>query len=436
MYRVSKVFNIPDQNLFKEKILDWSRQFEEIIWLDSNAYPHLYPEFDAILAVDALTRIKTAAKKGLFAQLEAYREVAKDWIFGYFSYEVKNAIEELSSNNLDELHFPEVYFFQPKKMIFIKNHKATFSYLPMVKEDMENDFRKILKTQISNSKSNEAEHRLKIVPRFQKKEYLVCVKKIIAHIQRGDSYEVNFCQEFYAKNVDLDMAKIYKKLNAISQTPFSAYLRLQEYYVVSASPERYLKKEHAKIIAQPIKGTAKRALDAQEDERLKTTLENNPKERAENIMIVDLVRNDLAKIAQKGTVLVEELCKVYAFKPLHQMISTITCIAKDNINPLTAIKASFPMGSMTGAPKISAMKIIETLEKTKRGLYSGAMGYFSPEGDFDFNVVIRSILYNAERKYVSYSVGSAITAKSIPEEEYEECLAKAAIMKQVLEDNS
>ena len=151
-------------------------------------------------------------------------------------------------------------------------------------------------------------------------------------------------------------------------------------------------------------------------------------------MIVDLVRNDLSKIAKKGTVKVTNLCEIHSFKQVHHMISTIVAEALPTVSPVDVITATFPMGSMTGAPKISAMKIIEALEETKRGVYSGAVGYFSPDGDFDFNVVIRSILYNAANSYISFSVGSAITSKSIPEKEYEECLVKAKAMRSVLEN--
>ncbi len=203
--------------------------------------------------------------------------------------------------------------------------------------------------------------------------------------------------------------------------------------MLSASPERYLKKEGNTIISQPIKGTSKRSENLKEDEALKEQLKQDLKERSENIMIVDLVRNDLSLTAIKGSVEVKELCEVYSFKQVHQMISTVTSKIDKNTHPVDVIKTSFPMGSMTGAPKISAMKIIENLEETKRGLYSGAVGYFSPDGDFDFNVVIRSILYNSTKQYVSYSVGSAITAKSDPLKEYEECLIKAKAMRQVLE---
>ena len=228
--------------------------------------------------------------------------------------------------------------------------------------------------------------------------------------------------------------KTFLQLNEISTPPFATFLKLENHYVLSASPERYLKKTDNTIISQPIKGTAKRSKNKEEDQALVYKLINDPKERSENIMITDLVRNDLSRFAEKGSVHVEELCKVYTFEQVHQMISTIRCTVPKNISPVAILRNTFPMGSMTGAPKISAMKIIENLEDTKRGLYSGAVGYFTPTGDFDFNVVIRSILYNALEKYVSYSVGGAITSKSIPENEYEECLIKAKAMREVLEN--
>ena len=269
--------------------------------------------------------------------------------------------------------------------------------------------------------------------RTSKDSYFKKLDKILQHIQRGDIYEANFCQEFYSENVQIDSIKTYLHLNEISKPPFATYLKFDNFYAMSASPERYIQKNGTKVISQPIKGTAKRDANPDEDDLLKEQLKNDPKERSENIMITDLVRNDLSRIAEKGSVQVDELCKVYSFKQVHQMISTISCEVAEEISPVKIIKETFPMGSMTGAPKISAMKIIEEQEDAKRGLYSGAIGYFTPEGNFDFNVIIRSILYNSDNKYVSYSVGGAITAKSIPENEYEECLLKAKAMREVLE---
>ena len=230
----------------------------------------------------------------------------------------------------------------------------------------------------------------------------------------------------------IDPISVYQKLNDISRAPFASFVKMQHKFLLCSSPERFAKKQGNKIIVQPIKGTARRIKDPEQDQLLAKNLSNDPKERAENIMIVDLIRNDLSKSATKGSVKVEELCKVYSFKQVHQLISTVSSEAKKNIHVVDMIKDLFPMGSMTGAPKISAMKIIEEEEETKRGLYSGAVGYFSPEGDFDFNVVIRSILYNASNKYASFSVGSAITSLSVIENEYEECLLKAKALKEAL----
>jgi para-aminobenzoate synthetase component 1 len=257
---------------------------------------------------------------------------------------------------------------------------------------------------------------------------------MLDYINKGDIYEANFCMEFFAEG-EINPISKFQRLNEISKPPFAVYFKNNKHFLLSASPERYLKKEGIKIISQPIKGTAKRFLDAKADEIAKQKLALDLKERSENIMITDLVRNDLSRTAQKGSVQVEELCGIYSFLQVHQMISTVTSLIDNQYSVIEVIKNSYPMGSMTGAPKISAMKIIEELEETKRGLYSGAVGYFTPNGDFDFNVVIRSILYNQENQYISFSVGSAITSLSVPENEYEECLLKANAMLNVLNSN-
>jgi para-aminobenzoate synthetase component 1 len=273
---------------------------------------------------------------------------------------------------------------------------------------------------------------IEIKQRFSKENYLEKISKILEYIHRGDIYEANFCMEFFAENAILNPLRKFLKLNEISKPPLAVFFKNNKHFLLSASPERYLKKEGELLISQPIKGTAKRFIDPIEDEKSKNQLALDPKERAENIMVSDLVRNDLSRTAQKGSVKVEELCGIYSFEQLHQMISTITSKLDSQYTVIDAIKTTFPMGSMTGTPKFSVLKIIEELEETKRGLYSGAVGYFTPTGDFDFNVVIRSILYNQENKYVSFSVGSAITSQSIPEKEYDECLLKAKAMRVVL----
>ena len=415
---------------FKTQLLAWAQQFEDIVWLDSNQYLQPHSSYDSILAVDAFTGIQTDSVNG-FQKLKEYQSITNDWIFGYLSYDLKNDTEPLSSQNFDGLNFPDLCFFQPKRLFLFREDKLTIRYLNVVSDEVDADLKSIETFSLQNNSSHKND--IQIESRISKKQYINKVSTLLSHIHRGDIYEANFCQEFYA-HAEINSLETYFKLNKISQPPFATFLKTGDKYLLSSSPERYLKKVGLEIMSQPIKGTTRRSEHLEEDADLKTILESDPKERSENIMIVDLVRNDLSKIAQKGTVNVTELCQIYSFKQVHHMISTVQAKALPTILPVDIIAATFPMGSMTGAPKISAMKIIEALEATKRGLYSGTLGYFTPEGDFDFNVVIRSILYNASKSYVSFSVGSAITSKSTPENEYEECLVKAKAMRSVLEN--
>ena len=459
--RVVKKYSLTLSPNIKEALLHWAQQFEEVIWLDSNHHQQEYSKYKAILAVDAFTAIKTDYSNA-FEQLNEYQQKTNDWLFGYLTYDLKNDVEKLRSNNFDGLHFPDLYFFQPKKVFLFSENEIELQYLNFVDDELEADWQEIVhlsenlhyfnpellcKTGITteSTRLHEEERRselmntnlsfpIKIKLRTSKDSYFKKLSKMLDYIYKGDIYEANFCQEFYSENATIDPVKTYLHLNEISKTPFATFLKFDNHYLFSASPERYIKKTGTKIISQPIKGTAKRHKNKEEDKLLIKALEIDEKERAENIMITDLVRNDLSKFAKKGTVKVEELCKVYTFEQVHQLITTISCEVDETVSPVTIIKETFPMGSMTGAPKISAMKIIEELEDAKRGLYSGAVGYFTPDSDFDFNVIIRSILYNKSNNYVSFSVGGAITAKSIPENEYEECLLKAKAMREVLEN--
>jgi para-aminobenzoate synthetase component 1 len=424
---IHKPISNPEQ--FKQQLLTWSQQFREVVFLDSNSHTKQYSSFDCLLAVDAFTSLKTDFENA-FDDLKQYQATTKDWLFGYLSYDLKNDVENLSSSNFDGLDFPDLFFFQPKKIFLLKGNQLEIKYLFLCDDEVEDDYNEIVETQKSEVKSQES---LEIRQRISKEFYIEKVKKMLNHIHVGDMYEANFCMEFFAENAIINPLEKFQKLNEISQAPFSVFFKNNKQFLLSASPERYLKKVGETVISQPIKGTSKRFSDPIEDEISRQYLENDPKERAENIMITDLVRNDLSHTAQKGSVEVVELCKIYSFLQVHQMISTITSKIDSQYSPIDVLRTTFPMGSMTGAPKISVMKIIENLEETKRGLYSGAVGYFTPEGDFDFNVVIRSILYNQEDQYVSFSVGSAITSQSDPEKEYEECLLKAKAMHEVLQ---
>jgi para-aminobenzoate synthetase component 1 len=411
-------------------MLAWSQQFREIVYLDSNNYPNQYSNYDCVLAVDAFTSIKTDYFNA-FEDLKQYQQTTKDWLFGHLSYDLKNNIEDLHSNNFDGLGFPDLYFFQPKKLFLLKENNLEIKYLNLCDDEIDEDLKDIENTNYA-IKLSENPIKVEMQQRISKEEYLLKLTKIFSHINLGDIYEANFCMEFFAENAIIDPIAIFTKLNAISEPPFAVFLKNDKQFLLSASPERYLKKDNTTIISQPIKGTARRSTDFHEDDKIKNELFLNEKERSENIMIVDLVRNDLSKTAQKGSVAVIELCQPHTFKQVHHLISTVTSQLNQQFSAVDVIKSTFPMGSMTGAPKISAMKIIEELEETKRGLYSGAVGYFSPEGDFDFNVVIRSILYNQDNKYLSFSVGSAVTAEATAEKEYEECMLKANAMLTVL----
>lgn len=268
---------------------------------------------------------------------------------------------------------------------------------------------------------------------LSKSEYIEKINEIKKHIQRGDIYEMNFCFDFYAENVDINPFSIFEKLYGISKAPFSSLTKIDDLYLICCSPERFIKKEGDKIISQPMKGTAPRNADPVIDEENKNRLLHSKKEQNENVMIVDLVRNDLSKIATNGSVKVEELFGVKSFATVHQMISTIQCI-NDDKNLVEMLEATFPMGSMTGAPKKKVLELINEYEKNARGIYSGTIGILEENGDFDLAVIIRSIVYDAKNKYLSFSVGSAITAGCDAEMEYEECLLKAQTMFNVFEN--
>jgi len=397
---------ILDKTLFQTQLLNFFKDKKHIIFLNRN----------------------DVEKMNFFAVSNSDDLYMQDNQFGFVSYDYKNQIEQLFSKNFDGIQFPEKHFFTPEILFKINNQSIRVLYSTSLynKKDIEKILIKI--QQVSFEKINASV--IEVVQRISKEEYIQTVEVLKEHIQQGDIYEVNYCQEYFAENVKTDPIDIYLRLNEKSPTPFSCFVKYDEKYLMSSSPERFIQKCGRKIISQPIKGTIKRGKTKQEDENLKNILLNDKKERSENIMIVDLVRNDISKIAK--CIKVDELCGIYTFPQVHQMISTVSGQINDNINFEKIIKSTFPMGSMTGAPKIRAMELIEKYEKTKRGLYSGTVGYINKTGDFDFNVIIRSILYNQENNYLSFIVGGAITSQSDPEKEYDECLLKAKAMIEVL----
>lgn len=423
-------------DLFKQHLITWGNQFNPFIFLDSCKYNKnqtsgkTYYEYDFIAAIKSVKSLNTDSVSN-FKNLDRFIKNNKDWIFGYLTYDLKNELEKLESKNTDNLQFPAIHFFVPELVFISKNDQLTILYQD---KDYTSEEIQQLAGEIESFNTDlldQKNHPKNISTRFSKPEYLETVHQLKEHIQRGDIYEINLCQEFYSQAI-INPEQTFLKLTETSPTPFSCYYKLDHYYLLSASPERFLKKKGSKVISQPIKGTIKRGSSDIDDQQLKEKLLNDPKERAENVMIVDLVRNDLSRTAKKGSVKVEELYGIYTFRQVHQMISTVVSEVEPNVAIIDIIKNAFPMGSMTGAPKVKAMELIEQYEKSKRGLYSGSVGYITPEKDFDFNVVIRSILYNKLKNYVSFTVGGAITSLSDPEKEYDECMVKAQAMLNVL----
>jgi len=405
-----KVFDytIPDKALFQQQLLCYYRDKKNIIFLNSNVN-----EKSNWLAIsDKDDRNET------------------QWQFGFISYDYKNQIEELSSSHFDGIKFPDQHFFTPELLIEILPQKVIFNYNPIrynIKE-IQQQIKEIANISIESVTHKSVE----VKPRLNKEQYIKNVERLQHHIQLGDIYEINYCQEFYAENIQINPLAIYLELNQKSPTPFSCFVKHDDKYLLSASPERYIQKKGSKIISQPIKGTIRRGETEEEDQQLIEQLYHDKKERNENIMIVDIVRNDISKVVKRNSVNVDELCAIYTYPQVHQMISTVSAELKSEISFKEIIHATFPMGSMTGAPKVRAMELIEQYETTKRGLYSGTVGYINPASDFDFNVVIRSILYNSSANYLSFTVGGAITNQSVPKKEYEECMLKAKAIFEVL----
>ncbi len=413
---------------FKNKALRWGQQFNECCFLESNAYPDEYQQIEAVLAVDALDYCSSTSGKDSFSELEIFRtKHPHSWMPGFFSYDLKNELEQLSSRHVDGLGFPELYFFVPATII-----RFVGQTVEIESENPERVYRAIEKTALPKHANLPKDGDVHVQKRFTKSAYLQAFDKIQQHIKRGDIYEVNLCQEFYAESVDMDCLSIYEQLNSISPMPFSCFFKLQNQYILCASPERFLAKRGEQLISQPIKGTAPRGSNSQEDEKIIEMLLQSPKECAENIMIVDLVRNDLTRSATPGSVDASRILEPHTFQQVHQLISTVTCNKHPNISDIEAIRNTFPAGSMTGAPKIRAMQLCDQYEGSKRGIYAGAVGYFSPSRDFDFNVVIRSILYNRETKRLSFHTGGAITQDAEAEHEYAECLLKASAILRTL----
>ena len=415
----------------RDRVLRWSQApaHRHVAYLDSNQYPHrAYARYEVLVGVGSVETLRVEAGDA-FSAWRSWYDYLQDWSFGHLSYDLKNEVERLTSTHPDGVGLPDLHFFRPRHVVYLKDKVWTLETLDA---DPERVWAQILATPLTASVTATHAAPVELRHRMTKAAYLDKVAAIREHIAAGDVYELNLCQEFYLEEVTVDPAAIFRHLNARAKVPFAAYYRLEDHYLCCASPERFLQKQGTTLRSQPIKGTSRRGRTTVEDGRLREALFESEKDRAENVMIVDLVRNDLARSCVTGSVRVEELFGIYPFEGVHQMISTVAGELRPDVHPVEAVKRAFPMGSMTGAPKVMAMQLIERYETARRGLYSGAVGYLDPQGDFDFNVVIRSLLYNARTRYLSYQVGGAIVYDSVPEQEYEECLLKAAGLRRVL----
>ncbi|MBN2485345.1 MAG: anthranilate synthase component I family protein [Bacteroidales bacterium] len=425
-------FSIDNYCEFRKKALTWLKNHDIFCFLDSNSdscikHAHSYSSYDFMVAAGTNAQFFPGKKTSL-KSFDKTLLGNQGWFFGFLTYDLKNYFEKLTSENTDNINWPGFYFFSPNIIFLVKDKNVDVLTAQNSLAGPQQVWEQYLSSlPLDYSKGT---NKTEITPRITKDEYLSVVKQLKSHIRKGDLYEINFCQEFYAHSA-LEPFEAFLELTETSPAPFSAFLRLGEKFLVSASPERFLKKQGKKLISQPIKGTSRRGTNTEEDHNLAKALKESPKERSENIMIVDLVRNDLSRISEKKSVKIEELCGIYSFQQVHQMISTVSAQCK-TASFEKIIQATFPMGSMTGAPKIKAMQLSEQFETTKRGLYSGSVGYIAPGNDFDFNVVIRSLQYNAKNEYLSYMVGGAITYLSDAEKEYIECIIKASAIEKLL----
>ena len=421
--RISQ-YKVDNFQELKNKVLNWTTRFSIFCFLDNHQF-QIKPQVNECLLAAGCDESFTSDDINGLEELQHFINLQDGWLFGHLNYDLKNKIEELSSDHADPVAFPDIFFFKPQVLIRLNER-----LLEIEAVNPDEVYNEILS---ASAFSDDHKKTYVLQSRVTQREYIETIKKLKAHILRGDCYEINYCIEFFAEKAEINAWDIYKRLSKLSPNPFSAFYRVKDKYLLCASPERFIRKNGNQILSQPIKGTSKRIEHNDElDEASKQQLIQSEKDRSENVMVVDLVRNDLSKVCEEGTVTVSELFGIYSFPQVHQMISTVEGRLKSNVLFTDIIKASFPMGSMTGAPKKRVMELIEQYEKSRRGIFSGAVGYISPGGDFDFNVVIRSIMYNEQRQYLSYQAGSAITYKSDPESEWEECLLKAEAIKKVL----
>jgi para-aminobenzoate synthetase component I len=415
--------NINEQNFIdlKTKMLNWANQFNIFCLLDNNEYNFEQPAFECLLAIGCV-RSFTFTGVGDFKKFQSFFDKNPTWLFGHLGYNAgQNAYVQKQ-----ETAFGDGFFFEPEIVL-----KLTHNKIEVLKSNVDEA---IILYEINTATNFKTDKKaaFNIIPAVSKEAYVQTIQQLQLHIQRGDCYEINFCQQFIAAAATINAVDTYLKLTEVSPAPFGAFYKLNNNYCLCASPERFLQKKGNQLISQPMKGTSRRDADETKDALNKKHLIESAKERSENVMVVDLVRNDMSMVCEKNSVKVKELFGMYSFPQVHQMISTVEGTVAADLPFIKIIEACFPMGSMTGAPKQKVMELIEQYEETDRGLFSGSIGYITPNADFDFNVVIRSIFYNETKQQVSFFAGSGITFYSNAEEEYDECMAKAEGLMKVL----
>lgn len=403
----------------KQKLTFWVGSQNPSLFLDSNDREDHYGRYNWLAAIGARSFVRPSSNH--FEELQEFRSNNADWLFGHLSYELKNHLEELNSVNPSTTSWPDLYFFVPETVIYKKRGDEQIFVESFIYEDTSSLLEVLSEVDQRDAPKSKTELQLLT----DKEEYLQRVANIKEHLQYGNIYELNYCIEYGGNTKNFSPEHTFNNLNEAGQAPFSAFYRLNDSYALCASPERFMQKNGQQIIAQPIKGTSARSKDPEQDAKNKKELFESQKERSENVMIVDLLRNDLSKTARAGSVKVDELFGIYSFEKVHQMISTISCEVDEKYELEDVLKNAFPMGSMTGAPKNMAMKIIDEQESFSRDLYSGSVGYIDPNGDFDFNVMIRSLFYESGKGYLSARIGSAITIYCEAEKEFEECMLKS-----------
>jgi len=413
---------------FMFQLLNRASRFGSCCFLDNSGYDSALHAHEFLLGCGEVASIELTPG-GIPEKLDAFLDANKGkWIFAHFSYDYRQSLRVMDSEKPNPIGFAPARLFVPA--VCLKGNAEEIQIAWSAPEvDMEAFFKEVMLEPLQP----EPQVVVSLSPLIDRKHYVEIIQQLRAHILRGDCYEINFCQEFRAMPAPSAPLSIYKGLTHASPNPFSCFYKAGASYLMCASPERFLAKRGQQLFSQPIKGTAKRFPgDGRADDASREALRGSKKELSENVMVVDLVRNDLSKICERASVKVDELFGIYSYPQVHQMISTVSGVLRKGVPFSEIMAATFPMGSMTGAPKKRVMELIEHYEPSRRGLFSGAVGYFSPDGDFDFNVVIRSVLYNENTQYLSYQVGSGITWYSNPEDEYEECLLKAEAIRKVL----